>query len=241
MNRVVVGKDVIPFSITYSPKARKKRIVIAPSGVRVVLPHGSQEREATELIESLKHRVHRAMEKVLQQDERLKSFTDIHYVSGTKIPFLGNELPLLVYQERRKRSRLEYDGRLIVRVPVGLTSQRMNAEVKRKVEGWIKKEMHGEALKSASFFERKLGILPREIRIKAQKKLWGSCGRNHVINLNWKLALFPRKAFDYVVAHEMCHLRHLNHSKAFWKLLSSLMPGYQEQREWLKFRGHGFQ
>ena len=83
--------------------------------------------------------------------------------------------------------------------------------------------MHKEALEVSKVFGKKIGILPKGIRIKGQKKLWGSCVDNHIINLNWRLGLFPRKVFEYVVAHEMCHLRHMNHSKEFWNLVDSTL------------------
>ena len=237
--KLIVGTEVIPYSITYSLKAKRKRIVIAPSGVTVVVPHGSAEKEAIELIESKKKTVFALRARVLQQEKRFKDQVDIQYVSGAKIPFLGREIPLLVVPEKRKRSRLEYDGSLVVRVQAGLASQDVKKEVKRRVEGWIKEQMHQEALKVVAIVGKKIGILPKGIKIKAQKRLWGSCGRNHIINLNWRLGLFPEKVFEYVVAHEMCHLRHMNHSKDYWKLVASIVPEYKKYRDWLKFRGHG--
>ena len=238
MNKLTVGTEVIPYSITYSSKAKRKRIVITPSGVKVVVPQGSREDEAIELIESKKKTVFTLRERVLQQEKRFKDQVDIQYVSGATIPFLGREIPLLVSQEKRKRSRLEYDGSLVVKVQAGLSSQDVKKEVKKRVEGWIKEQMREEALQVIAVLGKKIGILPKGLRIKAQKKVWGSCGRNHVINLNWRLGLFPKKVFEYVFAHEMCHLRHMNHLKEFWRLVSSIVPDFQKQRDWLKFRGH---
>ncbi len=239
MPQLILANDVIYYSITHSLKAKRKRIVIAPSGVTVVLPHGSAEKEAIELIESKKKTVFTLRARVLQQEKRFKDRVEIQYASGAKIPFLGREIPLLVVPEKRKRSRLEYDGSLIVRVQAGLASQDAKKEVKRKVEGWIKEQMQNETLKVVAIVGKKIGILPKGIRIKAQKRLWGSCGRNHVINLNWRLGLLPREVFEYVVAHEMCHLRQMNHSSEYWKLVASIVPEYQKYRDWLKFRGHG--
>jgi predicted metal-dependent hydrolase len=238
MKKLIVGTEVIPYSIIYSLKAKRKRIVIAPSGVKVVVPQGSREEEAIELIESKKKRVFILREKVFQQEKRFNSQTDIQYVSGAKITFFGSEILLLVYPEKRSRSRLEYDGNLTVRVQAGLASQDVKKEVKRRVEGWIKEQMREEALQVIAVLGKKIGILPKGLRIKAQKKVWGSCGRNHVINLNWRLSLFRREVFEYVIAHEMCHLRHMNHSREFWRLVCSVMPGFQKHRDWLKFKGH---
>ena len=236
--KLIVGTEVVPYSITYSLKAKRKRIVIAPSGVTVVVPHGSAEKEAIELIESKKKTVFALRARVLQQEKRLKVQVDIQYVSGAKIPFLGKEIPLLVVPEKRKRSRLEYDGSLIVRVQAGLASQDVKKEVRRKVEGWIKERIKEEAVEVAAVLGKRIGILPKGIRIKGQKRLWGSCGRNRIINLNWRLGLFPRKVFEYVVAHEMCHLRHMNHSSDYWKLVASIMPDFKKYRDWLKFKGY---
>jgi predicted metal-dependent hydrolase len=238
MKKLIVGKAVIPYSIAYSLKAKRKRIVIAPSGVKVVLPEGSREEEAIEFIESKKKRVSNLRERMLQQEKRLESQIAVRYISGEKIQFLGREIPLLVIPEKRKRSRLEYDGSLVVRVQDGLASQGVKKEVERKVESWIKQRMKEEALQVVSGFGKKIGTLPKGIRIKGQKKLWGSCGSNHTINLNWRLGLFPKEVFEYVVAHEMCHLRQMNHSKEFWKLVAYLVPEYEKYRDWLKFRGY---
>ena len=236
MPQLKVANEVIHYLITYSQKAKHSRIVIAPSGVRVVLPRGSREQEAVERIEKMKQRVHLARERILKQERRFKSFTEVRYVSGAKIPFMGNEIQLTVFAEKRKRSRIEYNGGLIVRVPARLTPQAVEGEVRRKVEGWIKEQVHNKALEIIPVFGKRIGILPKGLRIKGQKKLWGSCGRNHIINLNWKLGLFPNEVLKYVVAHEMSHLRYMNHSKAFWKLVESLIPDYEKHRDWLKFR-----
>ena len=239
MPRLIFANGIIHYSVAYSPRAKHKRIVIAPSGIKVVLPKGSREQEAIDLIEKMKRRVYLARERVLEQEDRLKSFTDFRYVSGARIPFLGNEIHLTVFAEERKRSRIEYDGRLIVRVQAGLTQQAKEGAVRKKVEDWIKKQVSAEAVRIVQVFGKRIGILPKGLRIKAQKRLWGSCGRNHMINLNWKLGLFPKAVLEYVVAHEMCHLRHMNHSKAFWSLVASLVPDFEKQRVFLSFREHG--
>jgi predicted metal-dependent hydrolase len=237
MPKLRFGNEAIPYTIVHSSKARHKRIAISPAGIRVVLPEGTAEQEAIDLIEGMKRRVYRLREKVLLQDNRRKSFTDIRYVSGARMPVLGNTITVTVLPETRKQSRLEYDGTLTVRVSNGLTARAMEKEVGRKIEGWIKEQVLAESLKIVQDFGKKLGVLPKGLRIKGQRKLWGSCGGNHILNLNWRLGLFPRHILEYVVAHEMCHLRQMNHSRAFWSLVAALIPDYEQRRDWLKFKG----
>ena len=76
-----------------------------------------------------------------------------------------------------------------------------------------------------------LGVSPAGVQIRAQKSRWGSCSSNGRISLNWRLVLLPLKLADYVLVHELCHLRHMNHSEDFWSLVASLIPDYMERRE----------
>ncbi|WP_156303040.1 M48 family metallopeptidase, partial [Methylogaea oryzae] len=82
------------------------------------------------------------------------------------------------------------------------------------------------------------GLHPRSIAVRDQKTRWGSCGPRGDININWRLILAPPPVLEYVVVHELCHLRHRNHAKPFWDLVEDHLPQYREQRRWLKQHGH---
>ena len=235
MKKLIVDRVVIPYSIAFSEKAMRKRVAIAPSGVKVVLPRGCTEQEGIDFIESVKHRVFRAREKVLDQEKRHRRRTHLHYVSGARIPFFGRELVLYVASGRSRRVECEAH-RLVVTVKGGPASAEAEKQVRAGVEAWMREQVRVEAVRVVQLVGKKIGVLPKAIRIKAQKKLWGSCGKNSIINLNWRLGLFPKRVFEYVVVHEMCHLRHMNHSREFWRLVEKVMPGYEDQRKWLTFK-----
>jgi predicted metal-dependent hydrolase len=82
-----------------------------------------------------------------------------------------------------------------------------------------------------------LGVAYRRIRIGSQRTLWGSCSPRGVLSFNWRLVLAPLEVLDYVVVHELCHLRVLDHSRRFWKLVESRRPHWREQRDWLREHG----
>ncbi len=83
----------------------------------------------------------------------------------------------------------------------------------------------------------RLGVAYRRIRIGGQRTLWGSCSPAGTLSFNWRLVLAPLEVLDYVVVHEVCHLRVLNHSRRFWALVEERRPHWREQRDWLREHG----
>ncbi len=82
-----------------------------------------------------------------------------------------------------------------------------------------------------------LGVAYRRIRIGSQRTLWGSCSPGGALSFNWRLVLAPAEVLDYVVVHELCHLREPNHSRRFWGLVEERRPQWRKQRDWLREYG----
>lgn len=87
-------------------------------------------------------------------------------------------------------------------------------------------------------FASLLGVEVGRITLKDQRTRWGSCSSKGNLNFNYRLALAPQEVLSYVALHEVCHLLEMNHSKAFWHLVGSVMPEYRAQRAWLKQNAH---
>jgi predicted metal-dependent hydrolase len=85
-----------------------------------------------------------------------------------------------------------------------------------------------------AFFAPVLGVSPGRVSIRNQRSRWGSCSRRGNLNFSFKLLFLPPELADYVVVHELCHLREPNHSPAFWALLASVLPDCQERRRALR-------
>ena len=82
-----------------------------------------------------------------------------------------------------------------------------------------------------------LGVAFDRIAIRDQRTRWGSCSTSGTLSFNWRLALAPREVLDYVVVHEVCHLREPNHSQRFWSLVQTRRPRWREHRDWLSNHG----
>lgn len=88
--------------------------------------------------------------------------------------------------------------------------------------------------KKVEYFAGKSGYLYNKISVKNQKTCWGSCSKKANLNFNYKTLFLPENIQDYIVVHELCHLKELNHSRKFWKLLLDILPEYQESKRKLK-------
>jgi hypothetical protein len=82
-----------------------------------------------------------------------------------------------------------------------------------------------------------LGVEVNRIQIRDQRTRWGSCSPAGNLSFNWRLVLAPFEVLDYVVVHEVCHLREANHSRRFWRLVESRRPEWREQKAWLNEHG----
>jgi predicted metal-dependent hydrolase len=106
------------------------------------------------------------------------------------------------------------------------------------LETWYRNQARGKINERIAYYQDKIGRAPGRVFIKDQKRRWGSCSARGNLNFNWRMVMAPEKVLDYVVVHELCHLIELNHSKAFWDALASILPDYKEQEEWLKNYGY---
>lgn len=91
--------------------------------------------------------------------------------------------------------------------------------------------------KRVSYFAKQIGVTYRKITIRNQKTRWGSCSSKGNLNFNCLLMLTPPEVIDYVVVHELCHRKEMNHLGAFWAEIEKVIPDYKEQVKWLKENG----
>ena len=91
--------------------------------------------------------------------------------------------------------------------------------------------------KRVSYFAKQIGVTYGKITIRNQKTRWGSCSSKGNLNFNCLLMITPPEVIDYIVVHELCHRKEMNHSKAFWAEVEKVLPDYKEQVKWLKENG----
>jgi len=117
------------------------------------------------------------------------------------------------------------------------TEQGQEAEVRQNLMQWYYEQAGQWICQRVEHYNEDLKEPVNRICIKDQKSRWGSCSSKRNLNFNWRIIMAPKEVADYVVVHEMCHLRHLNHSPEFWREVAGILPDYKERRKWLREHG----
>jgi predicted metal-dependent hydrolase len=159
-------------------------------------------------------------------------------VEGEMFPFLGEALSL-TFEPCAGKPRFEIrDGKLVcgVRREVwhGFDPHAPHPELLQPLAAFYKAKARDVLSESVQVYASRLNLFPRGVSFRAQRTRWGSCSSRGRISLNWKMIIAPRDVVDYVVIHELSHLKHYNHSSAFWSLVETQSPLYLAHRDWLK-------
>ena len=154
------------------------------------------------------------------------------------------------------------EGKVVVRAPLFSTDRQIARFVEEHAE-WIeenlsqmtdrdristreytqaevrvyKKRAQGIIARRVAHYAGIMDVDYNRITIRDQKSRWGSCSSDRNLNFSWRLILMPVEVMDYVVVHELAHLKEMNHSNAFWAEVERVLPDYKEQRQWLKDNG----
>jgi predicted metal-dependent hydrolase len=107
----------------------------------------------------------------------------------------------------------------------------------RRVTDWLKKQARADLGMAVDHHASALSVKPAAIRIKDTTSRWGSCSSNRVLSFSWRLIFAPPSVLDYLAAHEVAHLREMNHSSRFWALVEETCPDFEEAKIWLKEEG----
>lgn len=183
----------------------------------------------------------RKKQELVEEHLRMRKTFEKKYISGEKFLYLGQEYILdVVAVPGRKRAGAEVIADTLT-VEIGTAEERTGQEFREVTEAavrrWYKEEARKRFDERAAFFAEYMGVVYGQIRVKEQKTRWGSCSGRGNLNFNWKLVMAPPEILDYVVVHELCHLKEMNHSRRFWQTVERVLPDYRECRNWLKVHG----
>ena len=229
---VRLGAVEVPYVFKRVPRRRHVHILVNEEGaIEVRAPWRFSVAKARALLREHAEWVVRTLDRVqrkLAQRPRL--------VTGTRLPLLDGSLQLDVRPQaqmdlftgarRRQEGRVERRGS-VLRVS---TASLGEGELRGLIERWYRREAAAHLAGRIEHYSPRLGVQPSRLTIRGQRSRWGSCSGKGAVSLNWRLMMAPAALADYVVVHELCHLRHMNHSPRFWAMVGSIIPDYRDRR-----------
>jgi len=201
-------------------------IVIERDGtVGVQVPENLEDERILLILRSKEYEIHK---KLLNWKELNKEHIERQYVSGQSFMYLGKNYNLHLV-EGQKRNLIFKDGKFLLS---DKSVSPRDAFVK-----FYKKQARLKIEERLLLYRDTMNILPGKVEIRELPTRWASCTPSGNIFFNWKCVMAPVAVMDYLIIHELVHLEHPNHSRAFWDKVSTICPNYQQQETWLKRNG----
>ncbi|CZR96945.1 MULTISPECIES: M48 family metallopeptidase [Clostridioides] len=184
---------------------------------------------------------------ILKKSEKYKnreeSYRQRMFINGEKFLYLGKEYYLVIKEMlddcvSKSNCTINLDESQII-IQTNDTSKDF---IRTSLKEWYKTESQRIVLERIDFLKSTCEIMkqliPKSVKVKEQKKRWGSCTSQKNIYINSKISMARLDVIDYIIIHEFSHLIHMNHSKKFYDLVKSIMPDYREKENWLKINGY---
>lgn len=169
----------------------------------------------------------------IREQKRFQPVVPKQFVSGEAFSYLGRNYRLKVKRGPFSPVKL-VQGRLVATLPEGPDNPQM---VRNALVRWYRAQAQPKMIEKTARYAESIGVEPSAVGIKSYKARWGSCSSTGRIDYNWRIVMAPHAIVDYVVVHELCHLKHFNHGRDYWKQVRRIMPDCDEHRNWLKENG----
>lgn len=220
------------FSIVRSARRRTSSIEIRNAEVILRAPPGISEKQLLIFVAKKQRWI---LEKIAEQTRRINTVPVRHYQQGGCFPYLDGVLTLQI-EQAAVAGVLRQDN--LLRVQLSRRSRLTDEEqTRRLVAGWYQQQALTLLTERTHALTARMGLVARNVSVKVTRSRWGQCTTRGDIQYNWYIVLAPDAIVDYLVAHEVCHLRHHNHSAAFWSLVEQVCPEWQQSRQWLRNQG----
>lgn len=208
------------------------RVSVREGRVRVSCPARVSQRALTRFIEENLEKVAfwMCMQKAQLESRRNANPLSACLCDGGRVAYEGKVLTLRCDPNIAHTQRSVHTDELLVRAEATASAE----EIAAVVQKWLKERFAERLPERISFWANKTGLHPKKVSISNAKKQWGSCTRQSAIRLSWRLICLPAAALDYVIVHELVHLRHFDHSSAFWTDVQTIYPETPSVRRYLK-------
>lgn len=221
------------FTIARSPRRRSISIEIRKAQVVVRAPMGAAQSLLMNFLHEkavwVRAKIHEQQQTLAIQPEPRR------YAQASQITFMDETLTLVLGRGPRAAiTRIDQHLHLLLSARSRMSD---DAQIRQLLSRWYQQQALTILTQKTAQLTQRMGLVCTQVTIKATRSKWGHCTSRGAIQYNWQILLAPEAIVDYLVAHEVSHLRHHNHSAEFWALVASVCPTFKADRAWLKAEG----
>lgn len=228
MEEIILDGNKINYKLDIG-KRKNLYIQIKNSEIIVKAPkHVSKQR-----IEKFIREKEKWILKILEKQKNMEKSVQKEYIEGEEFFYKGEKYILKIeYASKNEKIAKIEDENLIVKIKENQEDEKR--QIEKQIENFYFQMAEIELSESMERLTKIMGMMPESFRVKRLKRVWGNCSSKKSISLNYNLIKYSKKAMDYVVIHEVSHLKYMNHSKNFWNMVGKYMPDYKDAEKELK-------
>lgn len=232
LRRLQLGAHNLEYALRRSTR-RSIGFMIDDDGLRVTAPRRVTLPEIENAIRAKQRwiltKLHERGERRAQREVK----APLAWVDGAQLPYLGEDITLRLKDATRSHCVFDAEARVL---EVGVVAGLAEWQLKERVKRWFQAEAKRLFVERLDLYAARLGVTYQACALSAAGSRWGSCTVQGNIRLNWRLVHYPLALVDYVVAHELAHIREMNHSARFWAVVASVYPDYDDAKAALRRR-----
>lgn len=200
--------------------------------VSVKVPESYDEDRLEQLLEAKRYWIYRHL---ATWEDLNAARVSREYANGEGFLYLGRSYRLRIVRGQKEPLLLK-GGYFLIR-SLDDTEKDASTYLTSVFKGFYRERGQEWIPERVAYFAPKLGVSPARVRVMELGHRWGSCSPEGGLNFHWKCMMAPLSILDYLVVHELAHLKHANHTPAFWDALDKIMPDYHERKAWLRVNG----
>ncbi|MDB3905712.1 M48 family metallopeptidase [Alphaproteobacteria bacterium] len=224
----IIGHDDILIDIKRTLTLKKIAIKVKDKRVTIKVPFFINNN----LIKQLVNRKLSWIKKKLNIQSKFLPFKKKSYVNDEKFLYLGKYYKLKILKNKKYSVNIEGDF-----LRVNVKDELNILKVKKLLKEWFREKSFIYFQKETLNYAKINNLKINSVKVREYKARWGSCSNNADISFNWRLIMAPPKIIEYVIIHELMHIKEHNHSPKYWNYVKSLYPNINEAKEWLMYNG----
>lgn len=229
------GTTIINYDIIYSDKRKNATLAVYPmKEVEIRVPKHLEQEHIQKLV---KKKADWVIKQILWFDEITQLDSSKEHVNGETYLYLGRQFRLQIKKVEGRAEAKIVGKNINVNLPLNTPKKYEKKMIKAAIWKFYRQQTEEKVAELIKKYSKRLGIIIPKFKIKNQYKRWGSCTSKNKIIFNFRLSMAPVSQIEYIVSHELCHIKQKNHSAEYWKLLQQILPDYKKRKENLRKDG----